>query len=217
MDFSPHTCPEEVMSLFGQGSVPFFLGLFLLFVRWPVAGIIMELYGSFVLFRSLSTSPNFLCNIHFLVVLFGTYCASLPFLVQWLWTSYPGLPIPDSSHWMDSAIPIPGKVSLPMREGGRSWSNWCFMVNFFLSLFCHESYSIVFRLWICHMDITDVAVFIWFLQLFGQFRRKRAWQLTAEITLRTGAYFVMLIRKPAVYHLPRCSLILVCIFILSPF
>jgi hypothetical protein len=50
MDFSPHTCPEEVMSLFGQGSVPFFLGLFLLFVRWPVAGIIMELYGSFVLF-----------------------------------------------------------------------------------------------------------------------------------------------------------------------
>ncbi|EEE57323.1 hypothetical protein OsJ_07421 [Oryza sativa Japonica Group] len=33
-----------------KGSVPFFLGLFLLFVRWPVAGIIMELYGSFVLF-----------------------------------------------------------------------------------------------------------------------------------------------------------------------
>lgn len=33
-----------------QGSVPFFIGLFLLFVRWPVAGIIMELYGSFVLF-----------------------------------------------------------------------------------------------------------------------------------------------------------------------
>nr|CAB3447159.1 unnamed protein product [Digitaria exilis] len=34
----------------GNGSVPFFIGLFLLFVRWPVAGIIMELYGSFVLF-----------------------------------------------------------------------------------------------------------------------------------------------------------------------
>lgn len=33
-----------------KGSVPFFIGLFLLFVRWPVAGIIMELYGSFVLF-----------------------------------------------------------------------------------------------------------------------------------------------------------------------
>ncbi|KAF7084791.1 hypothetical protein CFC21_088324 [Triticum aestivum] len=33
-----------------KGSVPFFLGLFLLFVRWPVAGIILELYGSFVLF-----------------------------------------------------------------------------------------------------------------------------------------------------------------------
>ncbi|XP_066327857.1 vesicle transport protein GOT1-like [Miscanthus floridulus] len=33
-----------------KGSVPFFFGLFLLFVRWPVAGMIMELYGSFVLF-----------------------------------------------------------------------------------------------------------------------------------------------------------------------
>ncbi|XP_044952091.1 vesicle transport protein GOT1-like isoform X2 [Hordeum vulgare subsp. vulgare] len=33
-----------------KGSVPFFLGLFLLFVRWPVAGIILELYGTFVLF-----------------------------------------------------------------------------------------------------------------------------------------------------------------------
>uniref|UniRef100_A0A8R7QTB5 Vesicle transport protein GOT1A n=1 Tax=Triticum urartu TaxID=4572 RepID=A0A8R7QTB5_TRIUA len=30
-----------------KGSVPFFLGLFLLFVRWPVAGIILELgYGA---------------------------------------------------------------------------------------------------------------------------------------------------------------------------
>ena len=42
-----------------QGSVPFFIGLFLLFVRWPVAGIIMELYGSFVLFRYLSNYPHF--------------------------------------------------------------------------------------------------------------------------------------------------------------
>uniref|UniRef100_A0A453P0P7 Uncharacterized protein n=1 Tax=Aegilops tauschii subsp. strangulata TaxID=200361 RepID=A0A453P0P7_AEGTS len=49
-----------------KGSVPFFLGLFLLFVRWPVAGIILELYGSFVLFRSSPTSNHF-SNIHFLV------------------------------------------------------------------------------------------------------------------------------------------------------
>lgn len=166
MDFSPHTCPEEVMSLFGQGSVPFFLGLFLLFVRWPVAGIIMELYGSFVLFRSLSTSPNFLYNIHFLVVLFGTYCASLPFLVQWLWTSYPGLPIPDSSHWMDSAIPIPGKVSLPTREGGRSWSNWCFMVNFFfifilpwVLLYCLQIMDMPYGYnWCCSIHLVSAAV-----------------------------------------------------------
>ncbi|KAL5703094.1 hypothetical protein ACHQM5_028229 [Ranunculus cassubicifolius] len=33
-----------------KGSVPFFLGLFLIFVRWPILGIIIELYGSIVLF-----------------------------------------------------------------------------------------------------------------------------------------------------------------------
>ncbi|KAG2652158.1 hypothetical protein PVAP13_1NG339600 [Panicum virgatum] len=41
-----------------KGSVPFFIGLFLLFVRWPVAGIIMELYGSFVLFSGYGPPPS---------------------------------------------------------------------------------------------------------------------------------------------------------------
>ena len=50
-----------------QGSVPFFIGLFLLFVRWPVAGIIMELYGSFVLFRSCLTILMFNLFLGFIV------------------------------------------------------------------------------------------------------------------------------------------------------
>ncbi|PIA29803.1 hypothetical protein AQUCO_05800107v1 [Aquilegia coerulea] len=33
-----------------KGSVPFILGLFLIFVRWPIVGIIMEIYGSIILF-----------------------------------------------------------------------------------------------------------------------------------------------------------------------
>ncbi|KAF6161838.1 hypothetical protein GIB67_001136 [Kingdonia uniflora] len=34
-----------------KGSIPFLIGLFLIFVRWPLVGIIMEVWGSFVLFR----------------------------------------------------------------------------------------------------------------------------------------------------------------------
>lgn len=30
--------------------------------------------------------------------------------LQWLWASYPGVPISNTYHWLDSAIPIPGKV-----------------------------------------------------------------------------------------------------------
>jgi len=59
-----------------KGSVPFFIGLLLLFVRWPVAGIIMELYGSFVLFSGYGPP-------------------------------HPSLPISNTYHWLDSAIPIP--------------------------------------------------------------------------------------------------------------
>ncbi|KAK1265810.1 hypothetical protein QJS04_geneDACA016656 [Acorus gramineus] len=33
-----------------KGSVPFLVGIFLIFVRWPIAGIIFEIYGSIVLF-----------------------------------------------------------------------------------------------------------------------------------------------------------------------
>ncbi|XP_058102293.1 vesicle transport protein GOT1 isoform X2 [Magnolia sinica] len=33
-----------------KGSVSFFVGLFLIFVRWPIFGIILEIYGSIVLF-----------------------------------------------------------------------------------------------------------------------------------------------------------------------
>lgn len=34
-----------------QGSVSFLLGLFFIFVRWPILGILLEIYGCFVLFR----------------------------------------------------------------------------------------------------------------------------------------------------------------------
>ncbi|KMZ63827.1 Protein transport protein GOT1 [Zostera marina] len=33
-----------------KGSISFFSGFFLIFVGWPVLGIVIELYGSFVLF-----------------------------------------------------------------------------------------------------------------------------------------------------------------------
>ncbi|KAI3459746.1 hypothetical protein Pfo_016409 [Paulownia fortunei] len=33
-----------------QGSVSFLLGIFFIFVRWPVVGILVEIYGCFVLF-----------------------------------------------------------------------------------------------------------------------------------------------------------------------
>ncbi|CAN1146618.1 Vesicle transport protein GOT1, partial [Linum perenne] len=33
-----------------KGSVSFLLGLFFIFVRWPIVGIVMELYGCFALF-----------------------------------------------------------------------------------------------------------------------------------------------------------------------
>lgn len=37
--------------IFFQGSLSFLVGLFLIFVRWPIVGIILEIYGSIVLFR----------------------------------------------------------------------------------------------------------------------------------------------------------------------
>ncbi|KAK9288566.1 hypothetical protein L1049_017025 [Liquidambar formosana] len=33
-----------------KGSVSFLLGLFLIFVRWPIVGILLEIYACFVLF-----------------------------------------------------------------------------------------------------------------------------------------------------------------------
>lgn len=33
-----------------KGTIPFFVGLFLIFVRWPIIGIIIQLYGAIVLF-----------------------------------------------------------------------------------------------------------------------------------------------------------------------
>ncbi|XP_078172682.1 got1/Sft2-like vescicle transport protein family isoform X2 [Carex rostrata] len=47
-----------------KGSIPFFLGIFLILVRWPILGIIMEIYGSFVLFSGFAPSIKvFLCQI----------------------------------------------------------------------------------------------------------------------------------------------------------
>ncbi|KAJ3696864.1 hypothetical protein LUZ61_000569 [Rhynchospora tenuis] len=47
-----------------KGTIPFFLGIFLIFVRWPILGIIMEIYGSFVLFSGFGPSIKvFLCQI----------------------------------------------------------------------------------------------------------------------------------------------------------
>lgn len=39
-----------------QGSICFLLGLFFLFVRWPIVGIILEIYGFIALFRSVFLS-----------------------------------------------------------------------------------------------------------------------------------------------------------------
>ena len=36
----------------------------------------------------------------------------IPLLLQWLWPPHPSLPISNTYHWLDSAIPIPGKLYL---------------------------------------------------------------------------------------------------------
>lgn len=41
-----------------QGSVCFILGLFFIFVRWPVVGIILEIYSCVVLFGLVSSSSE---------------------------------------------------------------------------------------------------------------------------------------------------------------
>ncbi|KAI0494118.1 hypothetical protein KFK09_024249 [Dendrobium nobile] len=41
-----------------KGSIPFFLGLFLIFVGWPVIGIIFEIYGSVLLFSGYWSSAK---------------------------------------------------------------------------------------------------------------------------------------------------------------
>ncbi|RZC63479.1 hypothetical protein C5167_025238 [Papaver somniferum] len=47
-----------------KGSLPFIVGLFLIFVRWPIAGIIIEIYGVIVLFSGFWPSVKaFLYNI----------------------------------------------------------------------------------------------------------------------------------------------------------
>jgi len=38
------------INMFLQGTICFVLGLFLIFVRWPIIGIILEIYGVIVLF-----------------------------------------------------------------------------------------------------------------------------------------------------------------------
>ncbi|KAK6266180.1 hypothetical protein QUC31_017017 [Theobroma cacao] len=47
-----------------KGSASFLLGLFFLFVRWPIVGIILEIYGCIVLFGGFWPSVRvFLCQI----------------------------------------------------------------------------------------------------------------------------------------------------------
>ncbi|KAH0452629.1 hypothetical protein IEQ34_019928 [Dendrobium chrysotoxum] len=41
-----------------KGSIPFLLGLFLIFVGWPVIGIIFEIYGSVLLFSGYWSSAK---------------------------------------------------------------------------------------------------------------------------------------------------------------
>ncbi|XP_031481731.1 vesicle transport protein GOT1-like [Nymphaea colorata] len=47
-----------------KGSLSFFVGVFLILVGWPILGILLEFYGSVVLFRGFWPSIKvFLCNI----------------------------------------------------------------------------------------------------------------------------------------------------------
>ena len=43
-----------------QGTVSFLLGLFFIFVRWPIVGIIFEMYGCIGLFGLVSIIPSYL-------------------------------------------------------------------------------------------------------------------------------------------------------------
>nr|CAD1837015.1 unnamed protein product [Ananas comosus var. bracteatus] len=55
-----------------KGSLPFLAGLFLIFVRWPILGIIIEIYGSIVLFSGFGPSITaFLYHIPVVGWLFG--------------------------------------------------------------------------------------------------------------------------------------------------
>ncbi|XP_004296711.1 PREDICTED: vesicle transport protein GOT1B [Fragaria vesca subsp. vesca] len=47
-----------------KGSASFLIGLFFLFVRWPILGIVLELYGCLVLFGGFwPTVKVFLCEV----------------------------------------------------------------------------------------------------------------------------------------------------------
>lgn len=61
-----------------QGSASFVLGLFLIFVRWPILGIIIEIYGCVFLFRlvdgfllEFSTRPQNFIVINLSLMIFG--------------------------------------------------------------------------------------------------------------------------------------------------
>ncbi|XP_068666732.1 vesicle transport protein GOT1 isoform X1 [Aristolochia californica] len=41
-----------------KGSISFLFGLFLIFVRWPILGIVLEIYGSLILFSGFWPSVN---------------------------------------------------------------------------------------------------------------------------------------------------------------
>ncbi|XP_024022204.1 vesicle transport protein GOT1 [Morus notabilis] len=45
-----------------KGTISFFLGLFFLFVRWPLVGIILEIYGCIILFGGFWPSVKVFLN-----------------------------------------------------------------------------------------------------------------------------------------------------------
>ena len=54
---------------FLQGSASFLLGLFFIFVRWPIVGIIFEIYGCIVLFGLVDNFLLELCKTSTLIIL----------------------------------------------------------------------------------------------------------------------------------------------------
>lgn len=96
-----------------QGSLSFLLGIFLIFVRWPVIGIVVELYGC-ILLLGLASTHNFhvfITIIIIILILSKSVIMRKIVFSQWILAIYQGISLSDSSIRMASAISFTGELT----------------------------------------------------------------------------------------------------------